>query len=581
VQYRILGPFAVAKDDSEVVVGSGKQRALLVLLLLNANEAVSTDRLIDQLWGESRSASATKVLQNYVSKLRRLLGDGVLITRAQAYELRVEPGELDADRFDDLVADGRRALAAGDPERAAALLAEALALWRGPPLADFAYEPFASADIERLDERRLAALTERIEADLQVGRNGALIGELEALVARYPLQERLRGQLMLALYRSGRQAEALQVYQSTRRMLVDELGIEPGHELQRLEQAILVHDPVLDPPPVTGSAVSGAHRPRRRLVVGALLLAIAISTTAVLVAGGRGGKAVAAPPAIGAIDPKTNKLVDAVPVDNFPTRIAAGMGQVWALSSGALNGTLSMIDSRSLAVATDAVNDSRGTLSSVALGTQQGWVTYDGTLAMIGPTGFVTRIPFERNGYGDVSDVAAGRDATWVASRFQHGLVKVDRSTLHVVARVRTPALPLAVAAAGDGVWVAGLDMASRAGVLMRIDPARDTVSATIPLPGIPTDLAAGYDGIWVIVNSENAVWRVDAATGAVVRTIPVGSGPVALAVGAGSVWVVNAKDGTVSRIDPRTNEVAATISVGGSPRDVAVGGGRVWVAML
>jgi len=581
MQYRILGPFVVAKDGVEVVIGSGKQRALLVLLLLHANEAVSTDRLIDHLWSESRSKSATKVLQNYVSRLRRLLGEGALITRTHGYELRVERGELDADCFDDLVSEGRRALAAGDPERAWAHLAEALALWRGPALADFAYEPFAVAEIERLEGRRLTAVTERIEADLRLGRHEALIGELEALVGRHPLQERLRGQLMLALYRSGRQAEALQVYRATRGVLVHELGIEPSKELQRLEQAILVHDPVLDPPPVTGSAVSGAHRSRPGLVAGALLLAIAISTTAILVAGRHGGNATAALPAIGAIDPKTNKLVDAVPVENFPTRIAAGMGQVWALSSGSFGGTLSMIDSRSLTVATHAVNDVRGALTSVALGTQQGWVTYNGTLAMIGPTGFVTRIPFERNGDGDVSDVAAGRDATWVASRFQHGVVKVDRSTLRVVAKVRTPALPLAVAAAGEGVWVAGLDTSSRAGVLMRIDPTRDMVAATIPLPGIPTDLAAGYGGVWVIVNSENAVWHVDAATGAVVRTIPVGSGPVALAVGAGSVWVVNAKDGTVSRIDPRTNEIAATISIGGSPRDVAVGGGRVWVAML
>ena len=179
MQYRILGPLAVTKDGAEVVVGSGKQRALLALLLLHANEAVSTDRLIDQLWGGSRATSATKVLHNYVSKLRRLLGEGVLITRGHAYELRVESGELDLDRFNDQVADGRQALAAGDPARAAAALGAALALWHGPPLADFAYDQFALAEIERLDGLRLAALIERIEADLQLGRHSALIGELE------------------------------------------------------------------------------------------------------------------------------------------------------------------------------------------------------------------------------------------------------------------------------------------------------------------------------------------------------------------------------------------------------------------
>ena len=151
MQYRILGSIAVAKDGTEVVLGGGKQRALLALLLLHANEALSTDRLIDQLWGESRSTSATKVLQNYVSKLRRLLGEGVLITRAYGYELRVAPGELDLDRFNDHVASGRQALAAGDPAHAAAALAAALALWHGPPLADFAYERFALTEIERLE----------------------------------------------------------------------------------------------------------------------------------------------------------------------------------------------------------------------------------------------------------------------------------------------------------------------------------------------------------------------------------------------------------------------------------------------
>ena len=216
MQYRILGSLAVAKEGAEVVLGSGKQRALLALLLLHANEPVTTDRLIDQLWGASRSTSATKVLQNYVSKLRRLLGEGVLLTRGHAYELRVESGELDLDCFNDRVADGRQALAAGDPAHAAAALAAALALWHGSPLADFAYDQFALTEIERLDGLRLAALVERIEADLQLGRHAALIAELEALVAEHPLRERLRGQLMLALYRSGRQADALQVYQATR-----------------------------------------------------------------------------------------------------------------------------------------------------------------------------------------------------------------------------------------------------------------------------------------------------------------------------------------------------------------------------
>jgi len=584
MQYRILGSFYVGRDDVEVVVGSGKQRALLALLLLHANEAISTDRLIDQLWGESRSTSATKVLQNYVSKLRRLLGDGVLITRAHGYELRVERGELDVDRFTDMVTDGRGALAAGDPARAAAVLAEALALWRGPPLADFAFEPFASADIERLDGLRLAALTERIDADLQLGRHDALIGELETLVARYPLQERLRGQLMLALYRSGRQAEALQVYKETRRVLVDELGIEPSEKLQQLERSILVHDPSLESPPVARSAVARKQSRTHRLVLTfALLLAVSIAVAGILVGREHGGNPSSAAGSIGAIDPKTDKLVGAVAVTNHPARIAAGMGQVWALSSGATVGTMSEIDPSSLTVAdTRAVSAARGVLSSIAYAADQGWVvTYNGTVVVMARTGALTPIAFERNGYGDLSDVAVTGSSIWVASQRQRAAFKIDRATLRLVARVPIPAVPLAVAADGDSVWVAGFDKSSKAGVLMRIDPKHDSIAATTPLPGIPADLATGYGAVWVTVDSRNAVWRIDPATSAVTRTIPVGSSPVAVAVGEGSVWVVNAKDGTVSRIDPRTNDVAAPIRVGGSPRDVAVGSGRIWVAGL
>ena len=543
MQYRILGPLAVAKDGSDVVIGSGKQRALLALLLLHANEAVSTDRLIDQLWGESRSTSATKVLQNYVSKLRRLLGDGVLITRAHGYELRVEPGELDVDRFDDLVADGRRALAAGDPEHAAAVLAEALALWRGPPLADFAYEPFASADIERLDGLRVAALIERIDADLQLGRHDALIGELETLVARYPLQERLRGQLMLALYRSGRQADALRVYKETRRVLVDELGIEPSQELQQLERAILVHDPSLEPPPIARSA-GGRKRSRTRLLVVALVLAAVIAVAGILVIHGRGGKGIAAGPsnaAVGVIDPTTNKLVGRVPVRNPPTRIAAGMGQVWALSSAPRGHDVG--DRPEIADGDEHESRERRRRlfsASIAFAGDQGWVhvqRHPGCDRRCRAALHRSRSSATATEMSRMSQRPDARSG-WRASVS----VRCSRSTgslLHVVARVPVSAVPLAVAADGEGVWVAGFDRSSKTGVLMRIDPAHDTVSATIPLPGIPSDVATGFGGVWVTVDSRNAVWRIDPKTSSVLQTIPVGSGPVAVAVGEGAVWVV------------------------------------------
>jgi DNA-binding SARP family transcriptional activator len=247
VEFRLLGPLAAAVDGVPVMLGAPQQRAFLALMLLNANEVVSRDRIVDELWGERPPATAAKLVQVYVSALRKLLDPGrdVLVTRSPGYLLRVEPDALDLQRFERLVDEGRAALAAGSPAAASERLREALALWRGPALADLAFAPFAQAEIARLEELRLDGVCDRIEADLALGRGG-VVSELEALVAEHPLRERVRGQLMLALYRSGRQAEALAAYQDARRALVDELGIEPGRELRELEQAILCQDPSLD-----------------------------------------------------------------------------------------------------------------------------------------------------------------------------------------------------------------------------------------------------------------------------------------------------------------------------------------------
>src|SRR5437667_3909187 len=224
MEFRILGRIEVTEDDRPLALGAAKQRALLALLLLRANEVVSSDRLVDELWGERPPAKAAKNVQVYVSQLRRLLGDGRLETHGHGYLLRVEPGALDAERFQTLLDEGREALAAGEVERAAETLHTALAVWRGAALADVAYEQFAQPEIARLEELRLVALEERIEADLALGRHVALVAELEGLVREEPLRERPRAQLMLALYRSGRQAEALEAYQDARRLLVDEVG---------------------------------------------------------------------------------------------------------------------------------------------------------------------------------------------------------------------------------------------------------------------------------------------------------------------------------------------------------------------
>ncbi len=232
MEFRILGPLEVVENGRQLDVGGAKQRALLAILLLHANEVVSTDRLIDALWEDDAPETGRKALQVYVSQLRKTLGKDRITTRSPGYRLQVEPEELDLSRAQRLLQDGEAT--------------EALALWRGPALADFAYERFAHSEIARLEDLRLACLEERIEGDLAAGRPGQLVGELEALVREHPLRERLRAQLMLALYRSGRQAEALEAYQDARQALVEELGIEPGRSLRELQQAILQQDPALD-----------------------------------------------------------------------------------------------------------------------------------------------------------------------------------------------------------------------------------------------------------------------------------------------------------------------------------------------
>jgi class 3 adenylate cyclase len=240
----------VWEDGRRLSLPGGQPRAVLALLLLNANEVVSADRVIDEIWGERPPDTARHALHGYVSRLRKALGPDALMTQPGGYAAAVAPDGLDVNRFTAQVEEGRR-VSAADPERGAELLHDALALWRGPALADFTFEPFAQADIVRLEELRLVAQEERIDADLALGRHAGLAAELEALVERHPLRERFRAQLMLALYRSGRQAEALETYHEGRRALVEQLGIDPTPALQRLEKAILTQDESLELPAVT------------------------------------------------------------------------------------------------------------------------------------------------------------------------------------------------------------------------------------------------------------------------------------------------------------------------------------------
>ena len=336
VRFRVLGSLEVEVDGVAAALGGTRQRTVLAVLLLHANEPVATDRLVSESWGENAPASATKTAQVYVSRLRGALGNDTLSATPGGYLLGVAPGALDTDELEELRARAREA----DPREAGRLLRQGLALWRGPPYADLRYEEALQPEIRRLEELRLATLEERIEADLAAGEASQLVAELEALVAEHPHRERLRGFLMLALYRSGRQAEALETYQQGRQLLDSELGLEPGPELKELERAILAHDPALDGPQ---RAIRRTARRRSGALVaagGVLLLAAAL--TAVFVVRDRGGETTARGAGAEALDSKTGKLLATVPLGSSPSSVAVGAGAVWVLDAD--DKTISAID---------------------------------------------------------------------------------------------------------------------------------------------------------------------------------------------------------------------------------------------
>ena len=533
MEFRLLGPFEVSERGQPLEIGAGKQRALLALLLLSSGEVVSTDRLIDVLWDERPPASALNSVHIYVSQLRKALGNGRLETRGHGYLLALEPEQLDLSRFERLLGEGRELLAEGEAVRAAEALRAALALWRGPPLSDFASEPFAQGEIARLEELRLAALEERIEADLALGRHAGLVPELDALVREHPLRERLRAQLMLALYRSGRQAEALAAYQQARRTLAEELGLEPGRRLQELERAILRQDAQLDPP---GQAAAPLGRARRRsgllIAIGAVLLLSA--TTAVagieLTRGDSPGLSAASANSAAAIDTGSNRLVAEVPVGNGPSSVAFGEGAVWV--TNAQDRSISRIDPRTSSV--------------------------------------VQRIDVG----GDPSGIAVGGGAVWVANSLDGTVSRIDPQTNREVEAIPVGVTPTAVAFGEGAVWVTSSEERS----VRRI--VRGRVVARIPTGALGRGIVVGAGSVWVTDESSRSVVRIDSRRNQVTETVGVGNGPTGIAFGDGSVWVANSLDGTVSRINPESNTVTATIAVGEGPDGIAVGSGVVWVSV-
>jgi ABC-type transport system substrate-binding protein/DNA-binding SARP family transcriptional activator len=605
-EFGILGPLEVLKSGRPVPLGGPRQRAVLAMLLLEANRVVSMDRLAEDVWAGHPPEGWATTLQTYVFHLRRALepdrlrgvaGD-IVVTMGRGYLLRVDREHLDAALFQDGFTAGRAALQAGRYGQAAETLRRALDLWRSPVLADLADYAFTRPEAVRLEELRLAALEARIEADLALGRHDALTAELEQLVAGHPLRERLHGQLMLALYRCGRQADALAAYRRVRDLLAGELGIDPGEPLRRLHASVLAHDPALDqdggrrapregrpagvgtpaprppgPRPAAGRRELdwARRRPGRLLAIGSAL-AVAAAVCIVAVARPWAGRPSGLPGnSVGLIDSAGGRVGAAVAVGS-PDGLAYGDGSVWAVDG--TGGAVSRISPATHAVVQQIPVGTDPAAVTVAGGDV--WVANsgDGTVSRINAAAGAV---VQTTTVGNVPEaIASGPSGIWVADQGDASVDRIDPSTGKVTMRdIPVGGLPDGIAVGPDAVWVAN----GQDGTVTRIDPATGQPGGPLPVGAGPEGIAVTADAVWVANSLDLTVDRLDPATGRVTFTIPVGDGPGAIAAARDGVWVSDGFGATLDRIDPHTNQVSRVIPLGSTPRGIVAAGSGVWVA--
>jgi DNA-binding SARP family transcriptional activator len=580
VEFRILGPIEVVEDGEPVALGTLKERLVLGVLLLHANEFVSPERLIDELWGVAPPPTARKAVQVYVSKLRKTLGGNgrdSIATADGGYRLMVDPALFDADRMRSLVADARGRMAQGGSEEASQLLQEALAIWRGPALAGLALESVGRDEIAELDELRITSLMDRIDCDLALGRHEQVLGELLVLVREHPLRERLRAQQMLALYRADRQADALDAYQHARHELMDELGIEPSESLQRLQQAILRHDPALEAPtgtsdangatPVPRPAADAApeavpsrscpRRPalRRRYLVVAGLAALAVVATLVAFFSTHSSGPPPTSSPVSSVSPNSVAFLNAATRHVFddasglakPGPMAVDGNILWIVSRG--DGRIVRHDVRT-PTSEDVIFTAGASPYAVAAAGGQAWIS--------------ERKPV----------------VTWIS----HATPSVTRQNI----RVRQLKKAGAEAVGGGSLWVIPVGTGNRvAQINVRKPQLQSTVSVGLGLQ--TTAIAYGYDSAWVGTYDPRHggtayLTRVrpgSAQPPSVQLETEDGEGPLAVAVGEGSVWVITST-GHLLAVDPKTLTITHHIPMSKlQPEWVAVGAGSVWTANL
>jgi DNA-binding SARP family transcriptional activator/streptogramin lyase len=601
MRFDILGPVEVVGDNGAVELPPGRARALLLLLLVRPNEAVSLDTLVEDLWDGTAPPSAGKIVQGYVGHLRRALGNGRIETRGHSYLITVHAGELDVDRVEAL----RVASRSLPPAERAETLRAALRQFRGRPLDEAGDESFATAERHRLEELRIAILADRVDTDLALGRHSDLVPELERAVADHPLDERLRGQLMVALYRSGRQAEALAEYAEIRHLLTDELGLEPCDELRMLQRRVLEHDPVLDAPPRTDPPADaperGARSGPRVAAVGAAALAVAVLAVVVIgsVALSREPRTVVPADSLVMIDAAHNRVVGAVRVGGRPTFVAVGAGAVWVGNTA--DRTVSRVDPTTLRVTatiglgfepTDMTADARHL-----------WVVggYDHALWRLDADGvprlklrFEERYPIGRAGYErGVAGIGLSPGSVWLT----HGdeLSHLDPVTGRERWSIRAGGRwQRAVVSDGRSVWVGFNDTArgrAAASVPGRSDSARfgpdprvDIVSVDaravvdrIELSSSPSEMILASGGVWIALPIPGLVSQL--VDDRLLRTVPAGNEPVGLAFADDALWITNQVDGLVRRMNIWSGQIDVVLDVGRPVEGVDAAGDRVYVA--
>ncbi len=562
IEIRVLGPLEALVDDEPIELGTSQQRTLVALLALHAGTAVRVSTIEDVLWGASQPRSATKVVQTYVSRLRRLLGPDSIQFAHSAYMLDADVS-VDALRFRELFERGQ--------------FAQGLALWRGGALSDV---PALAIEARQLDELRVSASEERIAAELDAGEGPALVAELEALVADHPTRERLLGELVLALYRSGRQADALATYRSGRRALVDGLGLEPGPALRELELRILRHDPSLLPaelPPAPSAPETSARRPRRRALVAAALVAVAASL-ATFVAVVESGHARAVIPiranTLLELDPNTNRIVSSIPIARDAVGLEPTAGALWVASER--ERTVSRVDLRTHAVKTIGephpvafiAHDDRGNIYVSGWDFPFVWQIDPRTVQIVRSFRVKTR----------ALGLAVGGGSLWVVDRLANAVTRIDLAQRRVAETIRVGLDPLDATFGYGALWVANQDSGT-------VSVIRPGAAKPIRVSGIPSPdgISAGAGGIWVAAYGVHAVYRIDPDTHAIVARIDLGTPAdflFGVTAGVHGVWAF--EDHHAVRINPATDRVIARIRFprGTEPKAVASTPDGVWISV-